>query len=55
MDSSSVQQDIQLENRSSNGALSSPEELSDCKAKSDLPVTTDEINSKLLPVHQIIS
>ena len=55
MDSSSVQQDVHLENRSSNGAASSSEELLDCKAKSDLPVTTDEINSKLLHMHRITS
>lgn len=55
MDSSSVQQDIHLENRSSNGAPSSSEELLDHKAKSDLPVTTDEVNSKLLDMHQIVS
>lgn len=54
MDSSSVQQDVHLENRSSNGAPGSSEELLDCKAKSQL-VTTDEINSKLFNVHQIIS
>lgn len=55
MDSSSVQQDVHLENRSSNGAPSSSEEFLDCKAKSDLSVATDEINSKLLHMNQIIS
>lgn len=54
MDSTSVQQDVHLESRSSNGALSSSEELLDCKANSQL-VTTDEINSKLFNMHQIIS
>lgn len=54
MDSSSVQQDVHLESRSSNGAPSSSEELLDCKAKLQL-VTTDEINSKLFKIYQIIS
>lgn len=55
MDSSSVQQDVHLENRSSSGAPSTSEELLDCKNKSDLPVTADEINSKLCHMYQITS
>lgn len=51
MDSSSVQQDILLDDRSSNGVPHTSEELLDCKAKSDLPVTRDEMNSKLFHVN----
>lgn len=46
MDSSSVQQDVLLENRGSNVASSNSEGLVDCKAKLDLPVE-GEITSKL--------
>ncbi|KFP39959.1 Golgin subfamily A member 3 [Chlamydotis macqueenii] len=53
MDSSSVQQDFNLENRSSNGAPSSSEELLDCKAKSDVPVTTDEINTTSININEV--
>lgn len=53
MDSSSVQQGIHLENRSSNAALSSSEELLDHNAKSHLPVTTDEINTTSIDVNEV--
>lgn len=51
MDTSSVQQDILLDDRSSNGVPNTSEEVVDCKAKLDLPVTRDEINSKLFHVN----
>lgn len=51
MDSSSVQQDVLLDDRSSNGVPHTSEELLDCKAKSGLPVTRDEMNSKLFHVN----
>ncbi|PKU42663.1 golgin subfamily a member 3 [Limosa lapponica baueri] len=53
MDSSSVQQDVHVENRNSNGAPTSSEELLDCKAKSDLPVTTDEINTTSIDINEV--
>lgn len=51
MDTSSVQQDVLLDDRSSNGVPNTSEEVLDCKAKLDLPVTRDEINSKLFHVN----
>ncbi|KAM6404019.1 golgin subfamily A member 3 isoform 1-T2 [Rhynochetos jubatus] len=53
MDSSSVQQDVQLENRSSSGAPRSPEELLECKAKADLPVTKDESNTASVNINEV--
>ncbi|XP_055559588.1 golgin subfamily A member 3 isoform X1 [Falco biarmicus] len=53
MDSSSVQQDIQLENKSSNVAPSSSGGHLDCKAKSELPDTTDEMNTTGININEV--
>ncbi|KFQ28956.1 Golgin subfamily A member 3 [Mesitornis unicolor] len=53
MNSSSVQQDLHLQNRSSNGDPGSSEELLDCKVKSELPVTTDEINTTSINIIEV--
>ncbi|KAM9178949.1 golgin subfamily A member 3 isoform 2-T3 [Mergus octosetaceus] len=53
MDSSSVQQDILLDDRSSNGVSHTSEEHLDCKAKSDLPVTRDEMNTTGVNISEV--
>lgn len=55
MESSSVQQDVLLDNRSSSGAPGTSQEHGDCNAKSALRVTGDEVNRKLLLMNCIIS
>ncbi|KAM7034476.1 golgin subfamily A member 3 isoform 1-T1 [Acridotheres tristis] len=52
MDSSSLQQDVHLESRSSIGAPSSSEELLDCKAKSQL-ANTDEFNTTSNNINEV--
>ncbi|XP_061865781.1 golgin subfamily A member 3 isoform X1 [Colius striatus] len=53
MDSSSIQQDLHLENTSRNGAPSSSGEFLDCKAKTELPVTTDDVNTTSINSNEV--